>query len=472
MSAPPTHPEKWPPPLAAPSSLLGQLQRGLGSGARAALAAGVEAAPTVLEAFAIDPRCDRQIDARADYYARLVLALGIDIEDVRRLVTSHAERTPNEELGREPLAIDVLGRLVQLGNRSAARELRAEALGGPYWLAAIEALVCDDHLQPRTGWHNDAEGIGAAVNARGDRWLVDLGHTSLDATDEPWRTWIPRFPMISKAFDEADAAYRAINPVAAPDVANVPTAELLGRSSKADLRAVTAELTTRTAPDDRAAMLAAARQPQCPMRAAAIRALARQHCAELLPTLLTLDQDTEPQAVVAAMISAFRELPAELTQDAAITWLASSDDHRQRRAAAIAVSAHGPGARTDVVSAALARELDRRADADEYVITSLAQAHAHAPEGGPYDVLTRAFNEMEYSYGRRFVAAAIAATDPAFADGLAIDALWDAEPSIRALGAAHASLGQPAAADRLAALAADPHEDEKVRAAAAARAHA
>jgi len=59
-------------PLADPSSLLGQIQRGRGAGFLAAFATD----PTVLAPLALagildDPRCDRQGDSRGNYYACL-----------------------------------------------------------------------------------------------------------------------------------------------------------------------------------------------------------------------------------------------------------------------------------------------------------------------------------------------------------------------------------------------------------------
>jgi hypothetical protein len=39
--------------------------------------------------------------------------------------------------------------------------------------------------------------------------------------------------------------------------------------------------------------------------------------------------------------------------------------------------------------------------------------------------LDRAFREMPYSFGRCYVGEAIAATDPTFPEGLAVDCLWD-----------------------------------------------
>jgi len=59
-------------------SRLGALQRGRGAGARAVLAdleAGLE---DVLTCVLDDPRIDRQVEARDDYYAALLVAAQVD----------------------------------------------------------------------------------------------------------------------------------------------------------------------------------------------------------------------------------------------------------------------------------------------------------------------------------------------------------------------------------------------------------
>jgi len=62
-------------PLAHPSSLLGQLQRGRGMGFLAALdAPPTVVAPLLLECIIYDPRWDAQLEQRADYYALLPLS--------------------------------------------------------------------------------------------------------------------------------------------------------------------------------------------------------------------------------------------------------------------------------------------------------------------------------------------------------------------------------------------------------------
>ena len=94
----------------------GRLQRGLGSGYQWAVGEGrVIAADLVAACVRDDPRCDRQLDDRAGYYARLALELGVQV-------------SPEDDLG-----IPVLGRMAIKGDLGAARcaSTWPRATGGP-----------------------------------------------------------------------------------------------------------------------------------------------------------------------------------------------------------------------------------------------------------------------------------------------------------------------------------------------------
>ncbi len=358
--------------------------------------------------IADDPRWD-QLDERADYLARLVLALAIDIATVDELLLAYASRASDVERKREPLALEVVGRLNQLGNLDATAVIRREAAKGPYREQAAE-------------------------------WLAD--ELEDDSSDGP--------PAES-----------------GPDLSGAPTDELLAGGIPAPWP-VLRELRTRDSPDDVAAMLRAADDPDCPMRAAAILALAHQERAELLPTLQTFSSSVEPRRVKHAMHRAFSMLPFAVTRATAIAW-ARAGTGEQRRAATLAFARHASPAEIPVVRELFTAELAHGPRANQYVLCDLAEALARCPQQGPFPELREAYREMLYSFGRRFVIEAMAATDRGFPEDLAIDCLWDCNDRIRVLGAEHASLRDPEAAARIAELAGDPLEEKDVRAAASAR---
>lgn len=68
----------WPPRLAASDTLLGRLQRGLGSGYLVALDTPRRRVErTLMRCLVDDPRWDYQVDHRDLYHARLMLALDL-----------------------------------------------------------------------------------------------------------------------------------------------------------------------------------------------------------------------------------------------------------------------------------------------------------------------------------------------------------------------------------------------------------
>ena len=79
----------WPPHLEAPDSQLGRLQRGLGSAAREVLEGRARnARDLVRSCLEADPRWDTDLDNRADYYAVLGIAAGVDVDVLEALAAT------------------------------------------------------------------------------------------------------------------------------------------------------------------------------------------------------------------------------------------------------------------------------------------------------------------------------------------------------------------------------------------------
>lgn len=317
---------------APPSTLLGQLQRGLGDGVRRALAGAPGAREAVLECIAHDPRIDRQLDQQAESYAWIAEVLGISAAEIGELRVTHAARTDPSYLDREPFPLEVLGRLAERGDLAAVGAQRREAAAG------------------RT------------TPPAGPRTLA------------PQFTW----------------------------------QELLG-----------------------------------------------------LGTHL-------PSPRRGALVRAFERRPFEESREVATRWLRDDPDGLRRTAGAGAFAAHAEPADVPFVRAMLTRELDS-GEPDPYVICSLAEALGRQPGNGPYLELLRAYREMLYAFGRRFVVEALAATEPLFASTIAVDGLWDCGSSVRRICVERVDLAVVGARERLTEIAADPVEDSECRAAAAAR---
>jgi len=117
-----------PPPLAGPAEPLGKLQRGLGSGYLWALDADRSVAHALLlHCIFNDPRWDRQLDARVDYYATLALDIALDGGALER-----ALRHGDDDVETSHDILAVLGRMSIRGHADA-RRVRAQLKASGAW---------------------------------------------------------------------------------------------------------------------------------------------------------------------------------------------------------------------------------------------------------------------------------------------------------------------------------------------------
>lgn len=193
-------------PLSSPETLHGQLQRGLGRGARA-LMENPEHAYLLHNCIVHDPRFDNDTDSRTLYYAHLAYDLQLDLEPLR--VRLQTPLTPSEDGEDYPasnyvataLTRNVLEALVRLGRKDALDILREYMLTGETyrqgWGDTLVALA--EHFPPE----DMAELVGLAVERLDDEtlaWHVDLW--------EPcWKEWAEFHPRIRAAWDELERLY-------------------------------------------------------------------------------------------------------------------------------------------------------------------------------------------------------------------------------------------------------------------------
>ncbi len=217
------------PLLAAPDSLLGQLQRGRGVGVKRA-STEPDAACALLECLAHDPRWDRQCEERGVYYANLTLRLGVGVDRI--------PADPRDPDFPVSLAFDVLLELSRSGSPEAAAMLHryvAEAPEPEWWVV--------DHLWREAG---DAgrQGLAEVVLPRiGDPELRDAVDT---CDDGPWRAWA-LVPRVRDAL--AHAQPRPVTP-RLPDLSGEPfeaLVELAGTRDSGQRTAAFRELSARGA---------------------------------------------------------------------------------------------------------------------------------------------------------------------------------------------------------------------------------
>ena len=463
------------PNLADAADPLGKLQRGLGSGYLWALDADRAVSHALLVHCVFnDPRWDRQLDDRDDYYATLALDVGLDLEPLESWLRGSAEE--DSETAHDILAM--LGRMAVRGHAEARRVLRDYVAYGAAWGRALEGLVGGDAGTSGPPWPEVVAGLDAVLLERFDTQdALDEALAGIDPRERPWSLWSVESPEIARAlaFDHGDddSARARTPPVKRawrPRERQVKpremyTVELLAIPESSRWAQIAEELASRTTPYDIELLVAAANAPDLPMRRAAIVALGLQGRREVLEIAEQNTSQAERGKLQGAIALALEAMPLSQTRALAHDWLGSDDWARRRKAAGM-LAAWAEDEDLAPARVALARELDRGLDGDVYVVCSLAEALGRCAVHGPFEELSRAYEEIPYSYGRRYVVAALVAADPTFGGDVAVECLWDCEREVRQLAAERVDRRVRLAAQRLAELAADPAQAASVRRAA------
>ncbi|MEA2191519.1 MAG: hypothetical protein QOI73_1640 [Solirubrobacteraceae bacterium] len=458
------------PTLADAADPLGKLQRGLGSGYLWALDADRAIAHALLVHCVFnDPRWDRQLDDRDDYHATLALDIGLELAPLEGWLRAAADE--DRETTHDVLA--VLGRMAIRGHREAQRVLHDYVAYGTSWQRAVEALVGETTASFGPPWPEVVAGLDEILLERfatQDELAEALA--GIDPRERPWTLWSVENPRIAQALALEDHGHSA--PVSRawrprerqPKVHELTTVELLGIEEGSRWAQIAEELVSRTSYEDVRLLLAAANAPDLPMRRAAIVALGHQGRREVLAIAEANTHQAERGSLQGAIALALEAMPLSQTRHLAHDWLRAEDWTRRRKAAGMLAQW---AEEEDLAPArwALTSELDRGLDADVYVVCSLAEALGRMAVHGPFEELTRAYEEIPYSYGRRYVVAALAAADPTFAGVVAVECLWDCEQETRLLAAEHVDRRIRLARQRLHELADDEAQAASVRVAAA-----
>ncbi|GGU02256.1 HEAT repeat domain-containing protein [Streptomyces coeruleorubidus] len=461
-------------PVIAPSgTLLGLLQRGRGDGTLHALTAPRPEALAALNHCVLrDPRHDWQVENRSLYYARLYLDLNGELDAIEAHLFG-AEDVLDTDESRTGLALAVLGHLASYGRRDALELLRRYAAHGSNWSWALDELALRD---------DDAglRALAAPVLARfpadpeGD---AELAATVRDAFEpRPWRLWAedPRESIATRVraahetgcFDRWQRQMRPTGPRPGWSVRAVFEWAQQGLERGAALHVPAARCLTAVAgPEDRAEIVQAAKDGGDGARCTALRYLADGND----PDALGLIEDavaTGSTVVVDAAVDAFERMRSLAAIDRARGWARRPD--ALGAAAGRVLACRGGAQDRDLVLAAL-REAVRGEGPDAPTLWTLVDGTGRLGIACAAPVLRHIYRETASSHLRGRAARALAATDPSFATGFAVECLWDCEETTREIAARHAETGDTRVVERLRRLAADPAEEAEVQTAVRSR---
>jgi hypothetical protein len=438
----------------------------------------------VLDCVDRDPRCDPQLDSRADYYACLLLAAEADPAMVESLVRAHEQPPDDEWPTGNVLPLDVLVGMAARGSRQAQAAVVRYLATGARWLDVLEWGQEHYERTPRlSSWRSTVDGLGAVLCERfpsNDLLFAALEETGiawyLSADSAPWSVWAARNPAIAAAirqspftarnFDKVQAGLKSLSTEAVLD--SMSTDELLGIEVEGVCRAASRVLAKRTGEGDARLLIAAAREETLVMRGPAIEALAHQQRPEALEIAAEVSDAVLSGLLRGYMFRALVALRYDATRGLARDWL-SSDQTTRRRAAGSILEQHAAADDVAMIRAYVRAEPLDCVTGDMYLVLDLVRALARHPGQGPYDELGAIFDGIPYSFGRGRVAAALAATDPKFVETRAVECLWDCESEVRDVGIEHVNPDHPAVRGRLQDIAADWAEDPDTQRAARAR---
>ncbi|MEU2771678.1 HEAT repeat domain-containing protein [Streptomyces sp. NPDC007162] len=461
-------------PVIAPSgTLLGLLQRGRGDGTLHALTAPrAEALAALNHCVLSDPRHDWQVENRSLYYARLYLDLNGELDAIEAHLFDPEDVLDPEE-SRTGLALAVLGHLASYGRRDALELLRRYAACGANWAWALDELALRDD---DAGLRALAAPVLArfAADAEGE---AELAVAVRDAFEpRPWRLWAedPRESIAARVraaqetgcFDRWQRQMRPTGPRPGWSVQAVFEWAQQGIERGAALHVPAARCLVAVAgPEDRPEILRAAEDGTDGARCTALRYLADSNDPAAL-NLIEAAVTDGTATVVEAAVDAFERMRSIAAVGRARGWARRPD--ALGAAAGRMLACRGGAQDSELVLAAL-REAVRGEGPDAPTLWTLVDGTGRLGIACAAPVLRHVYRETASSHLRGRTARALAATDPSFATGFAVECLWDCEETTREIAARHAETGDARVVERLRRLAADPAEEAEVQTAVRSR---
>jgi hypothetical protein len=457
---------------------LQMLRSGRGEGYREALRiADVE---DVVACVVDDPRWDRQVESRDDYYANVLIQLNAD---VRPIVDRISSLGAAEEESTCWLPIGVLAQMAHRGHAAAASGLALCVRRGQKWRACLDALeaaggeaLVGSVIEPK-----DIEQLLRNVGAE------ELAGAALEV-QAPWETWALALPALR--FVTASRADRRAEPkpfsgpvgwlahrLRVPDSADLPeratVAELLQAATKpGPIRPIVDALLRREDQATEQALHSAARHGSPRERAVALQVLGRQGCVDYLDDAKEFlaaqthgASKADESFLRTSYVRYLEAITPELTLPLARDWLfarwplsyAAEQILSQRATLADRRSLEAAG------KAALAAGEMYRLCAMLEGLTVIA-----ATESLPF--LIQAYAEAPYSLARvRALTALRPHANHDAASELLVESLWDCESEAREIACAGVPLTDLTAVRQVRALGADVFERVGVRKAAAGR---
>ena len=473
--------------LADPDTLLGMLERGRGAGYLLA----VETIPTtvwplLIECITNDPRLDRQVEVRADYYASLILETQMDLTPLDDYLRHYDG--PGDMYWKVILTIETLFSLACRLDRKALHILQEYISYGYYWQDAVRYLwfcqvdgALDDvdrrmlnRLSQDQAFREDFETSifdDLQMYCRSDEEL-DVG--PLLPVCEPWKSLCQKNERLAKAFHQF-CPPDAIQPSARKkrktftDLTELSIRELfsmMDRPDKPPFYKAAQALEQKVSLVDEDLLLKNLSNENDYKAMLALKGLGILGTPRAFEGVKSIIEFTkEPHSRIRARaFDAIAQMPASLSLETGRKWFQQDEWPLQVAGGAI-LENHATS--EDIPLLVNVLKNPKTIQCKDFRLSSALEAFWRFDSIGHIPEIENVFVVVPHSYQRWRAACAMATTAPdVFQTNYAYECLWDCHNDTRICGCENVSLSQPDVLARLNEISEDSNEDDEVREAA------
>ena len=474
------------------------LQRGRGAGYLLALETAPEKVwPLLVECIINDPRVDKQVEYRADYYSSLIIESEMDITPLGDYLKQNDG--DDDHYWDITLTLETLDSLVCRHNMKALSILKDYISYGFHWydviiylwisgvenlLDKIDHIICSrlssdevfhENFKSRIlkdfeEYKNLDEDKRRRMRHNDESMMVDL----FLPICEPWKTLCQKNEQLTKAFNQfcpfdkiESLPQKKIKPL--PDPADLSISELFTLADRPDrplLYKIFQPLEKKVTQEDEALLLSnlsATNEDRIILALKGLAVLGTPKAFEAVKSIIEFTK--EPHSRIRGhAFTAIGKMPPSLSLEIAREWFQKNEWYYQVAGGEILANHATPD---DIPLLVRALNDPQIIKSDDFRLGNTLEALERFEGIGHIPEIENIFLIIPHSYHRCRAAQAMASTAPdVFQAQYAYECLWDCHWDTRIVGCYNVALSHPGALARLKEIAEDSNESDNVRQAA------
>lgn len=474
------------------------LQRGRGAGYLLAVETAPEKVwPLLFECITNDPRVDKQVEYRADYYSSLIIETGMDITPLGDYLKQNDG--DDDQFWNIKLTFETLDSLVCSHNMKALSILQDYVSYGFHWhyviiflwmsgvehaLDDIDSIICS-RLSRDEAFQEDFKS-NVLEDFEEYRRLDEEKRRKMRHNDEgmmvglflpvcePWKTLCQKNEQLAKAFSQFCLFDEIKSPVqqkskSPPDPVELSVNELFTLVDRPDrplFYKIFQPLEQKVTEEDEELLLrnlSAKNEDRVILALKGLAVLGTPKAFEAVKSIIEFTE--EPHSRIRGhAFTAISQMPASLSLAMAREWFQRSEWYYQVGGGEILVN---HATLDDIPLLVQALNDPQIIRCDDFRLGNTLEALERFEGIGHIPEIENIFLIIPHSYHRRRAAQAMASTAPdVFQAQYAYECLWDCHWDTRIGGCYNVALSHPGALARLKEIAEDPNESEQVRQAA------